>query len=151
MISELSHSSERPEIQIDLRKIEDTNTRIVAGLYNIGQPARQSDIVRETGVSPQLIDYHIKILISKGVVYIVEDDEGCKYYVLSSVFYDESLFEGLCNALYPLADAVAETINVDETSVVVENSKYLAELFWTLLLSKKYRSTYIANVHTSIK
>lgn len=137
MILEVSRSSDRPSIQIDLSKIDDTKTRIVAGLYNIGQPARQADLVRETGISPQLIDYHVKSLIARGVADIVEDELGCKHYVLSNVFYDESLFEGLRDALYPLADAVAETIDVDETSVVVENSKYLVELFWTFLLSRK--------------
>src|SRR5574343_1273031 len=135
MILEVSRSSDGPSIQIDLSKIDDTKTRIVAGLYNIGQPARQADLVRETGISPQLIDYHVKSLIARGVADIVEDELGCKHYVLSNVFYDESLFEGLRDALYPLADAVAETIDVDETSVVVENSKYLVELFWTFLLS----------------
>jgi len=137
MILEVSRSSDRPAIQIDLSKIDDTKTKIVAGLYNIGQPSRQADLVRETGISPQLIDYHIKNLITKGVADIVEDDLGCKYYVLSSVFYDESLFEGLRDALYPLADAVAETIDVVETEAVVENSKYLVELFWSLLVSSK--------------
>lgn len=137
MILEVSRSSDRPSIQIDLSKIDDTKAKIVAGLYNIGQPSRQADLVRETGISPQLIDYHVKSLISKGVADIVEDEAGCKYYVLSNVFYDESLFEGLRDALYPLADAVAETIDVGQTEVVVENSKYLVELFWSFLLSKK--------------
>ena len=84
------------------------------------------------GMSPQLIDYHIKELIEKNIISIVEDDNGCKYYVLSEVFYDETLFEGIRDALYPLADAVSQSIHVEDTGSVVENSKYLIELFWSL-------------------
>jgi len=137
MILEECQSEGRPDIQIDLSGIEDTKIRIVAGLYNIGQPARQSELVRETGVSPQLIEYHMKTLISSGVIYIVEDECRNRYYVLSEVFYDETLFEGLRNALYPIAEAVSSSLNVDDTRTVVENSKYLVELFWALLLGRR--------------
>lgn len=127
-----NENNERPKIQIDLSRIENSKTKIVAAMYNIGQPSRQTDLVKELGMSPQLIDYHIKELIQKGVISIVEDENGCKYYVLSEVFYDESLFEGVRDVLYPLADAVSQSIHVEDTKIVVENSKYLVELFWSL-------------------
>lgn len=123
---------ERPKIQISLNKVSDSKSKIVAAMYNIGQPSRQTDLVKELGMSPQLIDYHIKELIQKGIISIVEDETGCKYYVLSEVFYDESLFEGVRDILYPLADAVSQSIHVDDTKIVIENSKYLVELFWSL-------------------
>ena len=123
---------DRPKIQVDLSRVNDSKTKIVAAMYNIGQPARQTDLVKEMGMSPQLIDYHLKELIEKNIVSIVEDDNGCKYYVLSEVFYDETLFEGIRDALYPLADAVSQSIHVEDTGSVVENSKYLIELFWSL-------------------
>jgi hypothetical protein len=125
-------NGDRPKIQVDLSKVNDSKTKIVAAMYNIGQPARQTDLVKEMGMSPQLIDYHIKELIEKNIISIVEDDNGCKYYVLSEVFYDETLFEGIRDALYPLADAVSQSIHVEDTGSVVENSKYLIELFWSL-------------------
>lgn|GEM_PF-5846511 len=127
-----TENGERPSIQINLENVGDSKTKIVAAMYNIGQPARQTDLVKEIGISPQLIDYHIKELIQKGVISIVEDEKGCKYYVLSEVFYDETLFEGIRDVLYPLADAISESIHVDDTKTVVENSKYLIELFWSL-------------------
>lgn len=125
-------NNERPKIQINLNKVYDSKSKIVAAMYNIGQPSRQTDLVKELGMSPQLIDYHIKELIQKGIISIVEDENGCKYYVLSEIFYDESLFEGVRDILYPLADAVSQSIHVDDTKIVVENSKYLVELFWSL-------------------
>ncbi|MFA5235195.1 MAG: hypothetical protein WC390_12420 [Sulfurimonas sp.] len=125
-------NGDRPKIQVDLSGVDNSKTKIVAAMYNIGQPVRQTDLVKEMGMSPQLIDYHIKELIEKNVISIVEDDNGFKYYVLSEVFYDESLFEGIRDALYPLADAVSQSIHVGDTKVVVENSKYLVELFWSL-------------------
>ena len=125
-------NGDRPKIQIDLSRLEDSKTKIVAAMYNIGQPSRQTDLVKEMGMSPQLIDYHIKELIQKSIISIVEDENGCKYYVLSEVFYDESLFEGVRDALYPLVDAVSQSIHVGDTKTVIENSKYLIELFWSL-------------------
>lgn len=125
-------NGDRPKIQVDLSRVNDSKTKIVAAMYNIGQPARQTDLVKEMGMSPQLIDYHIKELIEKNIISIVEDDNGCKYYVLSEVFYDETLFEGIRDALYPLADAISQSIHVEDTAPVVENSKYLIELFWSL-------------------
>lgn len=125
-------NGDRPKIQVDLSRVNDSKTKIVAAMYNIGQPARQTDLVKEMGMSPQLIDYHIKELIEKNIISIVEDDNGCKYYVLSEVFYDETLFEGIRDALYPLADAISQSIHVEDTASVVENSKYLIELFWSL-------------------
>ena len=125
-------NGDRPKIQVDLSRVNDSKTKIVAAMYNIGQPARQTDLVKEMGMSPQLIDYHIKELIEKNIISIVEDDNGCKYYVLSEVFYDETLFEGIRDALYPLADAISQSIHVEDTESVIENSKYLIELFWSL-------------------
>ena len=100
--------------RVCISSINDPQEKIIAAMFNISEPARISDIARETKQKTQMVGYHIKELIKIGIVKSDNEIEGCKYYKLQPLFYDESLFEGLSRALLPVADSSSEGIDVSE-------------------------------------
>jgi hypothetical protein len=119
--------------RVQVSKIEDTKAKIVAAMFNIAEPVRISDIAKETKLSNQLVNYHIKELVNLGVVIPIDSEEGCNYYALQSIFYDESLFEGLSCALLPVATALSETVYVggdcSNPTPKIDIIRYLVNLF----------------------
>ena len=73
------------------------------------------------------MDYHLRALIEKEVVYCNADE---KTYRLADIYYDETLSEGLEELFTPVAETIVEaSSDIKTTCGVVENLKCLMNLF----------------------
>jgi DNA-binding transcriptional ArsR family regulator len=111
--------------RITLSEVEDVKTRIIAVFLNLKRPLRIADISKSTFISRPLIEYHLKSLMEDGIVKISEE----KLYILSDVFYDDTLLDGLEDALAPLAVAIADASEADSIAKVIKTLKYLVNVF----------------------
>lgn len=123
-----------PSKSVPLSKVDDPRLRIVMAMIRADNPVRQTDIATSTKLSPQLVDYHLKGLVSSGVVVtIIDDDTGARYYALQSPFYDRTFMEGMAQALLPLARTIGTSLEVsdehDPLSVMKETVRYMTNVF----------------------
>jgi len=123
-----------PSKSVPLSKVDDPRLRIVMAMIRADNPVRQTDIATSTKLSPQLVDYHLKGLVSSGVVItIIDDDAGARYYALQSPFYDRTIMEGMAQAILPLARTIGTSLEVsdehDPLSVMKETVRYMTNVF----------------------
>jgi len=119
---------------ISISKIDDPRMRIVIAMIDLGNPARQNEIVSRTYLAAQHVDYHLKGLVDRGVVVpIIDDETGIRYYALQPVFYDPTFLEGMAHALLPLARSIEGSIEVCEGVVAMdaarETIRYMVNVF----------------------
>jgi len=103
-------------------------------MLRLENPVRPAEIASTSGLSPQLVDYHIRGLVTAGVVIMIPDeDTGTRYYALQETFYDRTFMEGMARALLPVAQAVGMSLEVsdehDPVSVMKETVRYMVNVF----------------------
>lgn len=103
---------------------------IIFDLMESEGPKQLNHIAVDTGLQPQLVDYHLRNMVITGLVITVTNN-GKKYYMLQPVFYDETLFEGLAEALLPVVDAFSSEFDFSQIKISPENA--LIESFMALL------------------
>lgn len=123
-----------PFKRIPLSRVNDPRLRIVMTMLRLENPVRPAEIASTSGLSPQLVDYHIRGLVTAGVVIMIPDeDTGTRYYVLQETFYDRTFMEGMAQALLPVAQAVGMSLEVsdehDPVSVMKETVRYMVNVF----------------------
>lgn len=119
---------------VPLAKICDPRLRIVMAMIRADNPVRQAEIAASTKLAPQLVDYHLKGLVSSGVVVAIADEEsGARYYALQSPFYDRTFMEGMARALLPLARTIGTSLEVSEDHdplcAMKETMRYMTNVF----------------------
>lgn len=123
-----------PFKRIPLSKITDPRLRIVMAMIRAENPIRPAEIASTSGLSPQLIDYHIKGLTASGVVVVIPDEgTGARYYALQETFYDRTFMEGMAQALLPVAQTISTSLEIsdehDPVSVMKETVRYMVNVF----------------------
>lgn len=74
-----------------------------------------SQISAISKISPQLLNYHLPILIQEGIALQLESN-NVKYYVLQPFFYDKGIMEAIFNAFIPIIEFIsAEESEFDQT------------------------------------
>lgn len=106
---------------------------ILLDLRRSDRPKLLNHIAKDTGLQPQLVDYHIRIMMKMGTVITISEN-GKKYYMLQPVFYDETLIEGVASALLPVLEAfskeiIFEQIKTTPKKALFESFKNLLEIF----------------------
>lgn len=97
----------------DFNVIDPTGVRIAFSMYRNKRTMTQSDIARDTKLTRQLVRYHLRSLIEKGLVLEAEYD-GDKVYLLQPVFYDEDVIESIIDNIIPIVDHVQKhTIDIN--------------------------------------
>lgn len=102
-----------------MEREKDTKLTIIEVMSRAEGPMILNHIAKEAGFSPQLVDYHLRAMIKEGIIQEVDT-----HYMLQPIFYDETLYDGLCSGLLPLMEAMMDEIdtsqfNEEEKSVIV--------------------------------
>lgn len=108
--------------------------KIVVFLEKKDKPMMAAHIAKGLRISPQLVDYHIKKMVEKGIL-IVEQECDTKFYRLQAPFYMEIAETGLMSVLTPWVKEFAKEIEITEDmdgtkqQIVFENLNYYVKLF----------------------
>jgi DNA-binding transcriptional regulator GbsR (MarR family) len=114
---------------IAISKVEDTKSKILVSLYNSQRPLRLSEISKSSKMSLKLVDYHIKGLMEKEIVFCNEEEDS-KTYRLADSYYDDTFMETLEEYFTPIAETFAKlNPDIKTTDGVIENLKASMELF----------------------
>jgi len=106
--------------------------RIVLAVANTGKPLTLSEIENKTGITRQLIRYHIPSLISNGVLLPIEHD-GKRFYSAQLPFISDEVFDSMVDMLSSIVDKVSENLvfngtSVPRESIVKNNLKILVDM-----------------------
>jgi len=114
---------------IVISKVEDTKSKILVSLFNNQRPLRLSEISKSTKMSLKLVDYHLKGLMEKELVFC-DDDNSTKTYRLADSYYDDTFMETLEEYFTPIAETFAKlNPDIKTQDGVIENLKASMELF----------------------
>lgn len=106
----------------------ETQLKIVFSMIEKNEALSLSEIAKASKLPRQLVNYHLPLLINKGLILANED----KSYMLQPYFYIQS---ELIECLKPLLDRITENICIDdiddiETAVTEGLTTLLA--FWSI-------------------
>jgi len=114
------------------KKKSDVALQIILHLKGADRPLIANHIAKGTKIRPQLIDYHLKKLLNKGVV-LVQREYGHYYYFLQPSFYLEEAETALMKILIPWVEVFAKRTEVTKgqkkDQVVYNNLNYYFQIF----------------------
>ena len=93
---------------------KNAQSKIFLLLLDADKPLRMSDIVDGTGLSKQLVSYHINAMILEGVIIPV-DIQDIRYYTVQMIFLNDALFKKLLDSISPVAKLVASSLVYEHT------------------------------------
>lgn len=109
----------------------DTELKIVLTMIEYGEPLICLHIAKKSKLDQQLVAYHIKNMLEKGIL-LKEEAENKKYYYLQPVFYDKTAIEMLFLSLTPFVEQFPKGIDFEKCENE-DSIKVSSECFQTLL------------------
>lgn len=110
--------------------------RIVEAMQKARKPLILQHIAKKSRLTPQLVNYHLKQMISWGIVNVYTEDDKT-FYVLQAPYYDEGALEALFAVLTPYLKAMTQ--DMDFSQIEVKASRALIRnlsIFLSLFQSK---------------
>lgn len=119
------------------KKASDIRLDIVRHLRKADKPLIAHHIAIAIKLRPQLLDYHLKILIKQGII-LVTREYGHYYYFLQPYFYLEEAETALMQIMLPWVEEFSKQTEISEQNeltsltksrIVLNNLKYYLDLF----------------------
>lgn len=114
--------------------IERSRVVIAYHLYREAKPLTLSEIAEKSGLSPQLVNHHLPIMITEGLALkIVTDDKT--YYALQAFYYDAGIMDSIFQAYTPIVDYIREhdcdysQSTIERPRALMNNIQLLSQLF----------------------
>lgn len=131
---EVINTNEKPKnfIKKELNDNE-TRPRILKVMIEAGRPLRLFEIEKLSGMNKTKILNNLNIMISKGIILMIEDI-NIKYYYPQPFFLDDNILEILYGKMKPFVETINENIDYSQLEgdfgkAVVENVQMLLKIF----------------------
>lgn len=128
-------SSEKTQLSIrqNLKNDISVDIKIILELQKADKPLIANHIAKGINETPQLVDYHLKNLLEKGVILTVEEYDTT-FYMLQPSFYMEKAETSLMTILIEWLKIFMEQLEIDpeldKTKVILNNLKYYFTIFF---------------------
>jgi len=80
------------------------------------KPLILQHIAKKSGLTPQLVSYHLKLMIEWGIINVYQEQEK-NLYVLQAAYYDEGWLEALCAVMTPYLQAMSRDMDLSQIQV----------------------------------
>lgn len=91
----------------------DTELKIVLTMIEYGEPLICQHIAKKSELDQQLVAYHLKNMLEKGIL-LKEEADNRKYYLLQPIFYDENVMISLFSLLTPVVEQLPKEMEFDK-------------------------------------
>lgn len=91
-----------------------TPIKIFLTMLDADRPLRPADISQLTGLSRQVISYHVPNMVKDGLVVPLEIN-GQNYFSVQMVFLNNALFKKLSDGIMPIIRVIGDNVSYEYT------------------------------------
>lgn len=101
---------------MNLKDFFTSKISIIEAMQKARKPLILQHIAKKSRLTPQLVSYHLKLMIEWGIINVYQEQEKTLY-VLQAAYYDEGWLEALCAVMTPYLKAMSRDMDLSQIQV----------------------------------